>query len=121
MLEKFKRIGSAIMDAWTNNNDGINLPSEMDASQHSGDFVRGIENIPTQHLTAMHEDITAELEKRKVAEAAAFHADPENQGKIAPHDHKWKRGLLPGQKYVRVCSVCGILEPVTQEEWSTYA
>ena len=38
---------------------------------------------------------------------------------LSDHTHKWKRGMLPGQKYIKTCS-CGAVEEVTNREvWLT--
>jgi hypothetical protein len=45
------------------------------------------------------------------------------------HEHgPWKRGILPGQKYVKICkgrlddgSECGLTLPVEMAEWQNYA
>jgi hypothetical protein len=34
------------------------------------------------------------------------------------HDHKWKCGILPGQVYMKSCTVCGVIvKPITQDQW----
>lgn len=35
---------------------------------------------------------------------------------VVNHVHKWRRGVLPGQKYVKQC-VCGKMDEVTFAEW----
>ncbi|MGH7954349.1 MAG: hypothetical protein ACREOZ_00135 [Gloeomargaritales cyanobacterium] len=37
--------------------------------------------------------------------------------------HVWKRGILPGQKYIKICAIpfCGVSEEVTMEEWQKLA
>lgn len=39
---------------------------------------------------------------------------------VSDHTHKFKRGVLPGQKYIRQCA-CGVFEPVSYAEWQNIA
>lgn len=49
----------------------------------------------------------------KLASSDSLTAAPE-------HDtHVWKRGMLPGGKYIKTCSVGGEMEDVDFETWQT--
>lgn len=45
-------------------------------------------------------------------------ADGEGLDYPTPHVHVWKRGILPGGKYIKSC-VCGATEDVEFEIWQT--
>lgn len=44
-----------------------------------------------------------------------------NQDESVPeHEHKWRRGMLPGGKYIKTCAVtgCGAMEEIDFAEFS---
>lgn len=80
--------------AWTENNDGKELPDDMEATEHSGDFITA-------------EELDAQiLEAQTRLEVLQAKREGENR-----HVHVWKKGLLPGQIEIRTCE-CGAWERV---------
>lgn len=75
----------------------------------------------------MEEMTPEELEAAKlVTEAERLKAEAEVKAKmeveeIVDHEHRWKRGILAGGKYVKSCFVdgCGKIEQIAFEEWQT--
>lgn len=44
------------------------------------------------------------------------------QNNRSSHDHKWKRGILPGNVCMKSCMVCGeTVKPIEFDEWITLA
>jgi hypothetical protein len=95
--------------AWTENNDGKTLPSDvvMDASQHSGDAPMN---------TLVGEELDAEIEKRQ-ADIDILIA--RRDGDTTRHIHQWVPGELPGAVRIRTCkaklqdgTLCGKFEKV---------
>lgn len=61
-------------------------------------------------------------EKQAVEDAAKLVADAEAlKASVIEHEHRWKRGILTGGKYVKTCFVegCGKIEQILFEEWQT--
>jgi hypothetical protein len=90
MLDNLKARIKRMAEAWTENNDGKTLPSNMDASKHSGD------NVSEQDLDTEIEMLEERLDLLK--------AKREGQDR---HVHEWEPGQLPGAVRIRTCKTCG--------------
>lgn len=56
--------------------------------------------------------------KRSIVEIdAANEANEASMNLVLSHDHKWKRGMLPGGKYIKTCA-CGKMEEIDFAEFS---
>jgi aminopeptidase N len=89
--------------AWTDEGQGSGLdyPSDISA-EHSGDYDALLDDEIQEYET--------ELQRLKAIKAErAVEAVHQT---IDAHDHKWKPGMLPGAKMVRICSICGATEVV---------
>lgn len=102
---KAREVWHRMSEAWTENNDGKNLPDNMDASQHSG-----YENIPS-------------TDHPHVIDISSDHIPgTEDVDGVIEHFHKWKRGILPGNVYMKSCKTCGeTVKPIAFDEWITLA
>jgi hypothetical protein len=80
-----------MMNAWTENNDGIELPSNMNASQHSGDATMN----PLEGASLDAEILKTEKYLEELMQMRGDEVRPV---------HVWTSGLLPGAVKIRSCA-----------------
>jgi hypothetical protein len=104
--------------AWTDagGGEGLGYPSEA-YGHHSGDWeaLHGVDDLPVDVSTVSGVLPTLQA---TVNQLKALGADEDGD-----HVHKWKRGMSPGNKYLRICRFpgCGVTETVTREEYDRIA
>lgn len=83
--------------------------------------MRGIKKV-NEFWKGIFGSLEAE-EKNSIVNMAADKLPPNEQAKLDamlnPCVHKWIRGMLPGQKYIGICSRCGARKDVNKQEWDT--
>ena len=91
MLDNLKARIKRMGKAWTENNDGKTLPSDMDASQHSGDpIMNPLEGASLDAEILKTEKYLEELKQLRGDEVRPVHV--------------WTQGLLPGAVKIRSCA-----------------
>ena len=75
------------------------------------------EEMEAAKFVAEAEKVKAEAEEKAKAEAEKLKTEVEE----LDHEHRWRRGILAGGKYVKSCFVdgCGKIVQIAFEEWQT--
>lgn len=78
--------------------------------------------LTDEQVAELEAEKKAAEEKQAAEDAAKLVADAEAlKASVIEHEHRWKRGILTGGKYVKTCFVegCGKIEQILFEEWQT--
>lgn len=128
MLERIKKAIAAGRESWKQMEDKFTEEQQAEIDSH-----------PTEELKELQRqlfrDDAKQVENDRKNQVQRINGSPRellsdgvlvNQLVLSTedtpaHQHKFRKGILPGGKYVKTCSVCGDMVSIEQSEWITLA
>lgn len=92
--------------------------SDLSAKKPTLDeMVRQLVDMPDDEFEGVYK--AAIFAKKQRNEILGVTQTDEEIADSGDHKHNWRRGILPGSKYIKTCNSCWETENVSFDEWQT--